>query len=592
MGNIRNFCIISHIDHGKSTLADRFLEMTETVLVKDMQERYLDDMELEKERGITIKLQPVRMKYKHCILNMIDTPGHVDFSYEVSRSLSAVEGAVLLVDATKGIQAQTLANLNLAKEKGEKFVIIPVINKIDLQNARVEETEEEVKRLLGVRGEEIIKISAKEGTNVEKVLDAVIERVPSPAEQDSLPFRALVFDSEYNSYKGIIAHIRVVEGSLSKEEPVSLFASGADGEAKDIGFFAPKMISQKKLSAGEIGYICTGIKETGAIRSGDTMHSKGEKIKPLPGYKEPMPMVFSSFYPKDASCYHSFRNALQEISLTDPAFTFVPDFKEAFGRGFRCGFLGSLHSEIISERLRREFNLDLIVSAPSVTFNILNKNGEKITVHSASDWPDESLVQSTQEPWVRLEVITPSAQMGGVTEVLGTLKGSYLETKYMSAERVMITYEAPLRRVIIGFHDRLKSATKGYASAGYEITDFRVSKLVKMEVLVASRVEEAFSKIISRDEVFEEGKKTVSRLKEAIPAEQFAVPLQARVGGKIVARETISARRKDVTGHLYGGDYTRKRKLLEKQKKGKKKLAQGAKVNIPQEAFLKVFKDD
>ncbi len=589
---MKNFCIISHIDHGKSTLADRFLEMTKTVSAKEMQDQYLDDMELERERGITIKLRPVRMKHEGEILNMIDTPGHVDFSYEVSRSLSAVEGAVLLVDATKGIQAQTLANLQLAKEKGSGFVIVPVINKIDAENACIEETEEEMISALGVSREEIIKISAKKGENVKKVLDAIVERIPSAKGDSSTPLRALVFDSEYNSYKGIIAHLRVVDGTLKKGDRVALFASTKEGDAKEVGFFVPRMMPQDKICAGDIGYICTGIKERGAIKSGDTVYKKGEKIEPLPGYKEPMPMVFSSFYPKNPDHYLSFYNALQEISLTDPAFTFSPEFKEAFGRGFRCGFLGSLHSEIISEVLRRDYELDLIVSAPSVTFKVLKKNGEEVDICSASDWPDTSLIGETREPWVLLEVVTPASELGGATEVLSLLRGKYVDTEYISAERVLITYEAPLRLVIVGFHDKLKSATKGYASAGYEVTDFYKSDLVKMEILIAFNVEEAFSRIVARDEVFQEGKKIVSRLKEIIPPEQFAVPLQARVGGKVVARETISARRKNVTGHLYGGDVTRKRKLLEKQKKGKKKLAQGARVNIPQEAFLKVFRSE
>ncbi len=587
---MRNFCIISHIDHGKSTLADRFLEMTKTVSQKDMQEQFLDSMELERERGITIKLRPVRMEYEGEVLNMIDTPGHVDFSYEVSRSLSAVEGAVLLVDATKGIQAQTLANLQLAKDKGEEFVIIPVINKIDAETARIEETEKEMMSALHVSPEDIIKISAKKGTNVEQILDAIVEKIPPVKGDASAPLRALVFDSEYNAYKGIIAHLRVVDGELKKGDRVALFASGGGGDAKEVGFFSPLMVQRERISAGDIGYVCTGIKERGAIKSGDTVYRKGESISPLPGYKEPRPMVFSSFYPKNQADYLSFYNALQEISLTDPAFTFTPEFKEAFGRGFRCGFLGSLHSEIISEVLRRDFELDLIISAPSVTFHVIKKNGEEVVIRSASDWPDD--LQASKEPWVRLEVVTPVSELGGTTEVLALLRGNFLETEHISADRVLITYEAPLRRVIIGFHDKLKSATKGYASAGYEVCDFRPSDLAKMEVLIAFNVEEAFSKIISKDEAFEEGKKIVSRLKEIIPPEQFAVPLQARVGGKVVARETISARRKNVTGHLYGGDYTRKRKLLEKQKKGKKKLAQGAKVNIPQEAFLKVFRTE
>lgn len=586
---VRNFCIISHIDHGKSTLADRFLEITNTVSKKDMQEQYLDDMELERERGITIKLRPVRMKYKDHILNMIDTPGHVDFSYEVSRSLAAVEGAVLLVDASKGIQAQTLANLDLARQKGGDFKIIPVINKIDLDSARVEETEEEMIQVLGVKREDIIKISGKKGVNIEAVLDAIIKFVSSPKEEKG-NFRALVFDSEYNAYKGVIAHVRVVDGEISAKDKVYFFASNTAGEAKEIGFFSPKWTPQKKLVAGDIGYIATGIKEVGVVRSGDTICKKDEEVLPISGYKEPSPMVFSSFYPRDPQDYPVFKNALYEIKLTDPAFTFEPEFKEVFGRGYRCGFLGSLHSEIISERLRREYDLDLIISAPSVTYRITLNNKEEIEIRSASDWPDESAILEKKEPWVKVEVVTPEEMLGNVTEVLGTLKGNYVDTKYLSLDRVLVVYNAPLRRIIISFHDDLKSATKGYASAGYKLEGFYKENLLKMEILIAHQVDEAFSVIVSRDEAFLEGRRMALKLKEAIPQQQFAVAIQARVGGKIIARETVKARRKDVTGDLYGGDYTRKRKLLEKQKKGKKRLEKEGRVNIPQDAYFKVFK--
>ncbi len=587
---VRNFCIISHIDHGKSTLADRFLEVTETVLAKDMQEQYLDDMELERERGITIKLRPVRMMYKGYVLNMIDTPGHVDFSYEVSRSLAAVEGAVLLVDASKGIQAQTLANLDLAHQKGGEFKIIPVINKIDLDTARVEETEEEMIQVLGIKKEEIIKISGKKGVNIEAVLDAIIDKLPSPKEPTGKEFRALVFDSEYNAYKGVIAHVRVVDGELDSNEKIYFFASNTSGDAKEIGFFSPKWVKQKKLVTGDIGYIATGIKEVGVVRSGDTICRKGENVLPLAGYKDPSPMVFSSFYPRNPQDYPVFKNALYEIKLTDPALTFEPEFKEVFGRGYRCGFLGSLHSEIISERLRREYDLDLIISAPSVTYKIVKQNKEEIEIRSASDWPDETTILEKKEPWARIEVVTPESMLGNVTEVLGELKGNYVDTRYLSTERVLVVYDAPLRRIIITFHDNLKSATKGYASAGYKLKGFYPENLLKMEILIAHQVDEAFSVIVSRDEAFAEGRRMTLKLKEAIPPQQFAVAIQARVGGKIIARETIKARRKDVTGDLYGGDVTRKRKLLEKQKKGKKRLEQEGRVNIPQDAYFKVFK--
>jgi GTP-binding protein LepA len=591
----RNFCIISHIDAGKSTLADRFLEVTKTVLKKDMQDQFLDDMELERERGITIKLRPVRMLYDYekekeeYVLNLIDTPGHVDFSYEVSRSLEAVEGAVLLVDATKGVQAQTLANFDLAKKKGDDFKIIPVINKIDLDGAKIEEVEEEMVQTLDVKKEDIIKISGKEGINIEQVLDAVVEKIPAPSKEEEKPFRALVFDSEFNAYKGIIAHVRVVEGEISTKEKISLFASKGDGEAKEVGFFSPKHTPQNKISAGNIGYIATGIKEVGVVKSGDTIYKKGDDILPLPGYKEPHPMVFSSFYPRYPEDYPNFYNALLEIKLTDPAFAFTPEFKQVFGRGFRCGFLGSLHSEIISQRLSREYDIDLIISAPTVAFIAKMKGGEEKEIQSPSDWPDQSAVAETKEPWAKIEIITPENNLGKVNEVLATLRGVYLDTKYISSNRVLVVYSAPLRKMIINFYDNLKSATQGYASAGYKLEGFYPGDLVKMEILIAHEVDEAFSVVVARDEAFQEGKKTVAKLKEVIPSQQFAVALQARVGGKIIARETIKARRKDVTAPLYGGDITRKRKLLEKQKKGKKRLEKEGRVNIPEEAYFKVF---
>ncbi len=595
MRNIRNFCIISHIDHGKSTLADRLLEMTETVSDRDMQEQFLDDMELERERGITIKLRPVKMKYKESegeeyILNLIDTPGHVDFSYEVSRSLAAVEGAILLVDATKGIQAQTLANLELARQRGEGFAVIPVVNKIDLETAQIEKTEEEMVQTLGVKKEEIIRISGKEGINVKEVLKAIVKRISSPPEDNKAPLRALVFDSEYNSYKGIVAHVRIMEGEVNSKDKIHLFAAGANGEAKEVGHFSPQWVPSGKLSAGDIGYVATGVKEVGVVKSGETVGKKGEKAEPLPGYKEPKPMVFHSFYPKDSQDYPVFRDALYEIKLTDPSLFFEPEFREAFGRGFRCGFLGSLHSEIISERLRREYGLEFVISAPSVVFKIKKTNGEEIEVRSASDWPEESEIEEKYEPWVRLEIITPEGMLGDVTETLEWLRGNYIDTRYLSMKTILIVYDAPLRKVITGFHDNLKSATKGFASAGYKMTGFYPQDLVKIEILVAYQVDEAFSVIVARDEAFHEGKKMVRKLKDVVPQQQFPVALQARVGGKVIARETIKARRKDVTGDLYGGDVTRKRKLLEKQKKGKKRLEKEGRVNIPQDAYFEVFK--
>ncbi len=582
-----NFCIISHIDHGKSTLADRFLEITGAVSGSKMRPQYLDSMDLERERGITIKLQPVRIEYKGHILNLVDTPGHVDFSYEVSRSLAAVEGAVLLVDASKGIQAQTLANLELAQK--QDIVLIPVVNKIDLPQSRVEETVKEVTDLLNVSEEEVLRISAKEGTNIEKVLDRIVEKIPPSEESPDSPFRALVFDSEYDLYKGVIAFVKVVDGEVFKGDKISFFETKGEGDVKDLGFFVPEFLSKKKLSAGEVGYIATGIKETGERRVGDTIFKKEEPVKPLPGYKEPQPMVFASLYPENPDDYDLLKEALGKLELNDPSFTAEPETKEALGRGFRCGFLGTLHAEIISERLKREFSLDLVISSPSVVY-LIEKGGEEEKIYSASDWPDPSEIDRAKEPWVELEIIGPVKFTGEVLELANSLDGRYMESRYLGAERLIVIYEAPLREIISGFYDKLKSSTEGFASLNYRFIGHREGDLVKMEILVAGVKEEAFSKIVPEHKAFLEGKSLVKKLKKHLPPQQFSVALQAVVGGKIIARETIRARRKDVTASLYGGDYSRKRKLLEKQKKGKKMLKEKGRVNIPSSVFLKVFK--
>ncbi len=585
---IRNFSIISHIDHGKSTLADRFLESTETVSGREMEDRFLDNMELEKERGITIKLQPARMKYKDFILNMIDTPGHIDFSYEVSRSLKAVEGVILLIDATKGVQAQTIANLNLAKE--QNLVIIPVINKIDLENARIEEVEKEIEDITGKNRDEIIKISAKEGKNIEALLNEVVSRIPPPEEKQK-PSKALIFDYERDPYKGVIAFVRIFGGSFKKGDKIELIASGEEGEIKEIGFFNPALQPKEKLSYGEIGYIATGIKETDKVRVGDTVRLSGSKVEPLPGYKEPKAVVFTSFYPKESRDFLDFKRALEELRLSDPAFTFEPEFKEVFGRGFRCGFLGSLHVEIISERIKKDYGLDIIISTPSVSFKVITSSNEEIEIKTPTDFPDRGIIKEVLEPWAKLEIVVPEEYLGNITKVLDNLKGVYEDTKYISG-RIFITYKAPFRKVVSSFYDNLKSASRGYASFSYDIDDFKPGDLTKMEVIIADEIKESFSKIISRDEIMNEGKKITQSLKELIPPEQFPVPIQAKVDGRIVSRETIKARRKDVTGDLYGGDRTRKRKLLEQQKEGKKKLIGKGKVDIPQDVFFKIFKGE
>ncbi len=595
--NIRNFCIIAHIDHGKSTLADRLLEMTATVTEKKMTAQFLDSMDLEKEKGITIKLKPVRMNYQHegeqYILNLVDTPGHVDFSYEVSRSLAAVEGAVLLVDATQGIQAQTLANIDLAQK--QNLAIVPVVNKIDSPIAKIEETVKEMATLLGIEESEIIKVSAKSGANVEQVLEAIIRRIPAPKESQETNFRALIFDSDYDSFKGVLAYVRVVSGAIGDREKIQLMAANAQAEIKELGYLNPGISPQKQILEGEIGYIATGIKEPGKVHAGDTiikLPAPGSKvhIEPLAGYQEPKPMVFASLYPENPEDFELLKVALSKLKLSDPALVFEPEMKEALGRGFNCGFLGTLHIEIISERLQREFGLDLVISTPSVVYKVIDKRGKEHAIHSASDWPDQSTIEYSEEPWVSLEVIAPTNYIGKLMDLLKDLKGNYLDTNYIGTERAIVVFETPLRGIIANLYDKVKTVSQGYASMNYKLLGFRPGKLVKMEILVAGHKEEAFSRIVAEDEAYQEGKKLVEKLKEVLPTQQFVVALQAAIGGKIIARETISARRKDVTGYLYGGDVTRKKKLLEKQKKGKKLMKEKGKVNVPTKTFLEVFR--
>jgi len=599
MNNIRNFCIIAHIDHGKSTLADRFLELTSTVEKRKMKEQYLDTMDLERERGITIKLQPVRMDYRFAgqdyILNLIDTPGHVDFSYEVSRSLAAVEGAILLVDATKGVQAQTLANLYLAQQ--QKLTIIPVINKIDLPGSRVSQVEDEIQNLLGDPETEIFKISAKDGKGVEELLQAVVKKVPPPKIKINCSARALVFDSSYDAFKGVLAYIRLSDGEIKKGDKIMFLASKTRVEVLEIGVFRPQLKTTGKLVSGEIGYIATGLKEVAACRVGDTITfwPAPADVAPLAEYQEPKPMVFASFYPavlekQEAQDYNLLRDALGKLKLSDAALVFEPESSDALGRGFKCGFLGMLHLEIVSERLRREYNLELIVTTPSVVYQIKKRNGDELTIYSPQQLPDPSHIDKVREPWVKLEVIGPSEYLGVVMKLLQSLGGLYLDTQYIGTQRVVISYEAPLREIIVDFYDKLKSATSGYASMSYEIIGWRNDDLVRLDILVAQEPVEAFARIIPRHKAAGEGRVIVEKLKELLPPQMFAVAIQAAVGGKIVAREDLAARRKDVTAKLYGGDVTRKNKLLDKQREGKKKMRDRGRVNIPQEVFLKVLK--
>ncbi|XOB40723.1 MAG: translation elongation factor 4 [Candidatus Nealsonbacteria bacterium] len=589
MSHIKNFIIFSHIDHGKSTLADRFLDLTNTIPKEKMRSQFLDMMDLEREKGITIKMQPVRMRFGKYILNLIDTPGHVDFNYEVSRSLAAVEGGILLVDGTKGIQAQTLANLDLARK--ENLIVISAVNKIDLAHADVEGTKKEIAELLEIPKKEVFAISAKQGTNTKDLLEQVIKKIPSPAGDTDKPLKALIFDSKYDSYKGVIAYVRLFDGRVKAGDKIYLIQAGIEAQIREVGYFAPELKPCEELKAGEIGYIATGIKDTTRVKMGETItQSKTREIKPFPGYKEPKPMVFASIYPENPDDFEVLKDALNKLKLNDASLTFNRETKEFLGRGFQCGFLGSLHAEIICERLKREFNLDLIISTPSVIYIMVDKKNREKPIFSASDWPDPSHIKEIREPWMRIEVITPVDYLGGVLEILKHLKAKHVETKYFSREKSLLIYEVALRKIIVGFFDQLKGVSQGFASMNYEALGYRVGDLVKLDILIAGRKEDVFSKIVDREGAFKEGKKIVSKLKEILPPQLFTVPIQAAISGKIIARETIKARRRDVTAPLYGGDVTRKRKLLERQKKGKKKLKEKGVVHIPSKVFLEMFR--
>lgn len=596
--NVRNFCIIAHIDHGKSTLADRLLEVTHTVEKRKMKEQLLDQMDLERERGITIKLQPVQMHYEQdgveYLLNLIDTPGHVDFHYEVSRSLAAVEGAVLLVDATKGVQAQTLANLYLAIE--QNLEIIPVVNKVDLPNAEVARTKKEIMHILGCREEDILEASGKTGLGVGTVLEAIVRRVPSPKGKQEAPLRALIFDSVYDTYKGVVAYVKIVDGQVEREDMLHMLATGKENVAIEVGCFLPAMTALPELQAGDIGYIATGLKDVSWCRVGDTITLRPRdkaklEVEMLPGYKEIKPAVYASFYPVEGDDYTLMRDALDKLKLNDAAFVFEPESNQALGRGFRCGFLGLLHLEIIQARLEREFGLVPTITTPSVVYELtMRGTGAVVSMYSPADMPDPATIESIQEPYVTLSIVTPSEYLGNVMTLMQTVRAVYRNTEYIDETRVLLTFEAPLMDVIVSFHDDLKSATSGYASMNYEVLGYRPSDVVKLDILVAEERVDAFSRMVPEDQAFAEGKRTVEKLKEVIPRQNFVIALQAAVGGKIIARATISAFRKDVTSKLYGGDFSRKRKLLEKQKKGKKKMQDIGRVSIPTQAFLSVLR--
>jgi len=609
--NIRNFVIIAHIDHGKSTLADRLLEITGTVAKRKMCEQFLDQMDLERERGITIKMQPVRMLWrppKHSesfeirnskfeiadseqefVLNLIDTPGHVDFTYEVSRALAAVEGAVLLVDVTQGIQAQTIANLQLAKK--ENLKIIGVINKIDLINdlEKLEGLKQEIAKLTGQKSEEILVVSAKTGLNVKSILEKIIKEFPAPKINKEKPFKALIFDSHFDAYKGVIAYVRVLDGEISKQKTINALATGAKTQILELGIFKPELVSADKLSSGEIGYIASGIKNPAQIRVGDTL-TTDSSAEQLPGYSEPKPMVWASFYPESADDFDLLKDALAKLKLNDAALHYESETQEALGRGFRLGFLGMLHLDITAERLRREYNRRVIITTPTVSYRLRSRKGETVEIFTPVDWPDLSQIESIEEPWVHLEILVPTKYLGGVMKLMDNYRGIYNHIDYLGLDHLILNFDMPLSDILVDFHDRLKSVSEGYASMNYEFLGFRTGDLIKLQILIAGESIEAFSKIVPKNKAYNEGNMLVKKLKEIIPRQNFAVALQAAIGGKIIARETIPAMRKDVTAKLYGGDVTRKNKLLDKQKKGKKKRAAFGRIQLDSDVYLKIFR--
>ncbi|HET7138452.1 MAG TPA: translation elongation factor 4 [Gaiellaceae bacterium] len=583
---IRNFSIIAHIDHGKSTLADRILQLTETVSAREMRDQLLDSMELERERGITIKAQAVRVQWKGHELNLIDTPGHVDFTYEVSRSLQACEGALLVVDAAQGIEAQTLANAYLAIEND--LEIVPVVNKIDLPQADPDAASAEVADLIGDAADNVLRISAKTGQGVDAVLDAIVERIPAPAGDPTAPPRALIFDSSYDQYRGVVAFVRVVDGVLRAREQLRAMALGTRFEAQEIGFMSPAMRPVEELQAGEVGYVVTGLKDVSELRVGDTL--TGEKrpaAAPLPGYKEVKPMVFAGLFPTDSDDYPELRDALEKLKLNDAALFYEPETSQALGFGFRCGFLGLLHMEIVRERLEREFDLDLLVTAPNVAYRVKPLNEEWVEVHTPADLPDA--FDEVEEPYIRASIIVPKEHVGAVMELCNDRRGKFDHLEYLSEQRVHLTYELPLGEIVLDFYDQLKSRTRGYASFDYDLAGFRAGNLARVDILVAGEPVDALSLIVHRDFAYERGKMLVEKLREEIPRQMFDVAIQAAIGARIIARETVKARRKDVLAKCYGGDITRKRKLLEKQKAGKKRMKQVGGVEVPQEAFLAVL---
>ena len=594
--NIRNFCIIAHIDHGKSTLADRLMESTGQVSKRDMEDQLLDNMDLERERGITIKLTPVRMFYnakdgKEYVFNLIDTPGHVDFTYEVSRSLAACEGAILVVDASQGVEAQTLANVYLAIENN--LEVLPVINKIDLPSARPDEVKQEIEDLIGLPTDDSPLISAKTGLNIEDVLEYIVSNVPAPLGDDDAPLKALIFDSYYDNFKGVICFVRIVDGTVKVGTKIKTFISDKVFDVTEVGVFAPKLLPKDKLSSGEVGYIAASIKDIQDTHVGDTITDFNNPAKePLPGYKEALPVVFSGVYPLDGSKFIDLKEALLKLKLNDASLEFEPDNSQALGFGFRCGFLGLLHMEIIQERIEREFNLDIVTTAPSVSYKVYKTDGTMITVNNPTHLPAVTEIEKMEEPVIDASIFTPPEFVGAIMELCQNKRGIYKNMVYLDKTRVELKYTLPLNEIVYDFFDTLKSRTRGYASFDYEISGYQESKLVKLDILLNGEMCDALSCIVHQDKAYERGRAMAEKLKEVIPRQMFEVPVQACIGGKIIARETVKAYRKDVLAKCYGGDVTRKKKLLEKQKEGKKKMRQIGSVEIPSEAFISILKTD
>ena len=595
MDKIRNFSIVAHIDHGKSTLADRLLEKTNTVSARDMENQLLDSMDLEREKGITIKLTPTRMKYVkdgvEYTLNLIDTPGHVDFTYEVSRSLAACEGAILIVDATQGVEAQTLANCYLAIDND--LEILPVINKIDLPSANVEKVRKEIEDVIGLDASFAPAISAKDGTNVDDVLDMIVEKVPAPKGDENAPLKALIFDSVYDNFKGAICIVRIVDGSVKVGTKIQMMKTKKTFEVTEVGYFVPQMQQCEILKAGDVGYLCASIKNVSETRVGDTITDfNNPATNPLPGYKDAVPVVFSGLFLVDGSKYNELKDALEKLKLNDAALSFTPENSAALGFGFRCGFLGLLHMEIITERLEREFNLELITTAPGVAYNVYKTNGEVLSVSNPSLLPKPTDILKIEEPVVKAQILTPPEYVGAIMDLCQDKRGVYLDLQYLDSSRVKIVYKLPLNEIIYDFFDNLKSRTRGYASLDYEFVGFEESELIKLDILLNGEICDALSLIVHKDKAYSRGRAIAEKLKNVIPRQLFEIPIQASIGNKVIARETVKAMRKDVLAKCYGGDISRKRKLLEKQKAGKKKMRQIGSVELPSEAFMSILKLD